>query len=368
MEKPTVFVSYKRDKSEIVDNLEKIIGDRAEIKRDIKEIGAWESISSFMNSIRKQDFAILVISDNYLKSVACMYEVLQLLKDDDWLYKTIIMLADDINIFGTKEQLTYIKYWNEEYNNIAELIKFLPAESVSSQSEDLKKVSRIKDEIGSFLHIISDRNIPIEDVYEQINMRLEKHVASKVKEDKSAETVRLGRDAIALLITTCNGSGILQVSTSLESYSISIDYTDFVICSSLDNRIIAKWKEALRKLEYYGLINAENNNLYRVTQNGYKAADDLEKQIGTEKIKCSNCNYYGASDTKNECPICGCKIGEKEEIVLDTIKKNPAVTRKQLAEELGCSEKTVLKLLKILVDKGVIERVGNSKIGTWKIV
>lgn len=64
MEKPTVFISYKRDKGYIANNLEKTIGGRAEIKRDIKEIGAWESITSFMNSIRKQDFAILVISDN----------------------------------------------------------------------------------------------------------------------------------------------------------------------------------------------------------------------------------------------------------------------------------------------------------------
>jgi len=78
-------------------------------KRNIKEIGAWESITSFMNSIRKQDFVILVISDNDLKSVACMYEVMQLLKDDDWLDKTIIMLADDINIFGTKEQIDIYK-------------------------------------------------------------------------------------------------------------------------------------------------------------------------------------------------------------------------------------------------------------------
>lgn len=368
MEKPTVFVSYKRDKSDIVNNLEKTIGGRAKIKRDIKEIGAWESITSFMNSIRKQDFAILVISDNYLKSVACMYEVLQLLKDDDWLDKTIIMLADDINIFGTKEQLAYIKYWNEEYKNIAEIIKLLPPESVSSQSDDLKRISRIKDEVGSFLHIISDRNIPVEDVYEQINIRLGKHTVSKVEEDNSVETVRLGRDAIALLITSCNGSGILQVSTSLESYSIYIDYTDFVVCSSLDNRTIARWKDALSKLEYYGLINAENNNLYRVTQKGYNAANDLEKQIGTEKIKCSNCNYHGASDKKNECPICGCKIRDREEIVLDTIQKNPAVTRKQIAEKLGCSEKTVLNILKILVDKGNIERTGSSQTGTWKIV
>lgn len=70
MEIPTVFISYKRDKSDIVNKLEDKIDGRAEIKRDTKEIGAWESITTFMKSIRTQDFAILVISDNYLKSVA----------------------------------------------------------------------------------------------------------------------------------------------------------------------------------------------------------------------------------------------------------------------------------------------------------
>ena len=174
-----------------------------------------------------------------------MYEVIQLMKEDDWLNKTMVMLADDINVFGTKEQLVYIKYWNDEYNNISELIKSLPPETVSSQSEELKKISRIKDEIGSFLHIISDRNIPADDVYEQINLRLDKYVVLP-KEENAEETVKLGRDAIALLVTVCNASGILRISTSLESYSILIDSNNFVDCSSLDNRTIARWKEALK--------------------------------------------------------------------------------------------------------------------------
>lgn len=312
MEIPTVFISYKRDKSDIVNKLEDKIGGRAEIKRDTKEIEAWESITTFMKSIRTQDFAILVISDNYLKSVACMYEVIQLMKEDDWLNKTMIMLADDINIFGTKEQLAYIKYWDDEYNSISELIKSLPPETVSSQSEELKKISRIRDEIGSFLHIVSDRNIPAEDVYEQINLRLDKQVVHSKGEDNAEETVKLGRDAIALLVTVCNASGILRVSTSLETYSISIDYNKFVDCSSLDNRTIARWKEALRILESYGLIETYDDVLYRVTQSGYKASDDLEKQIGTEKVRCNNCHYHGASDKKNECPICNCEIGERD--------------------------------------------------------
>ena len=366
MEKPTVFISYKRDKSDIVNKLEVKIGGRAEIKRDTKEIGAWESITTFMKSIRTQDFAILVISDNYLKSVACMYEVIQLMKEDDWLSKTMIMLADDINIFGTKEQLVYIKYWNDEYNNVSKLIKSLPPETVSSQSEELKKISRIKDEIGLFLHIISDRNIPADDVYEQINLRLDKYVVLP-KEDNAEKTVKLGRDAIALLVTVCNASGILQISTSLESYSILIDCNNFVDCSSLDNRTIARWKETLKKLETYGLIETDDNVLYRVTQSGYNASDDLEKQIGTEKVRCNNCHYHSASDKKNKCPICNCEIGGREEIILDAIRKDSTVTRKQLSELLSCSEQTVLKVLNSLSEKGIIERVSSNRSASWKI-
>ena len=51
----------------------------------------------------------------------------------------------------------------------------------------------------------------------------------------------------------------------------------------------------------------------------------------------------------------------------DAIKKNPTVTRKQLSELLGYSEKTVARMINTLSEKGIIERVGSSKTGTWKI-
>jgi len=35
--------------------------------------------------IRKTDLVVVIISDAYLKSVACLYEIMQLLKDEDWI-------------------------------------------------------------------------------------------------------------------------------------------------------------------------------------------------------------------------------------------------------------------------------------------
>lgn len=114
-------------------------------------------------------------------------------------------------------------------------------------------------------------------------------------------------------------------------------------------------------------FETDDNVLYRVTQSGYNASDDLEKQIGTEKVRCNNCHYHGASDKKNKCPICNCEIGGREEIILDAIRKDSTVTRKQLSELLSCSEQTVLNVLNSLSEKGIIERVSSNRGASWKI-
>ena len=62
-DKPTVFISYNRKSGgSFVDTMVKALGERAVVKRDSECIRPWESIRSFMNSIQKQDFVILVIT------------------------------------------------------------------------------------------------------------------------------------------------------------------------------------------------------------------------------------------------------------------------------------------------------------------
>ena len=51
------------------------------------------------------------------------------------------------------------------------------------------------------------------------------------------------------------------------------------------------------------------------------------------------------------------KIGGRAEIILNAIRKNSTVMRKQLLELLSCSEQTVLNGL---AEKGIIERVSSN--------
>jgi len=63
------------------------------------------------------------------------------------------------------------------------------------------------------------------------------------------------------------------------------------------------------------------------------------------------------------------EIREKtREKILDEIMKNKNITQKELAFNVGLSEKGIEWNLKKIKDKGIIERIGGAKGGYWKII
>ena len=173
-ELPSVFVSYNRGSSDFVDKMEKSLAGICNIKRDKNEIGDWESITDFMKTIRKEDFAVLVISDSYLKSTACLFEVIQLMKDENWDKHTMYVIMDDAKtLYDLGGQLDYIQYWENHYKDIYKKIEQLPLESAHKQIEQLNKITTIKNEIGEFLNKVSDANNPSTDeVISKIKYRI----------------------------------------------------------------------------------------------------------------------------------------------------------------------------------------------------
>lgn len=161
---PSVFVSYNHGSSDFVDKIEKSLAGICNIKRDKNEIGDWGSISDFMKTIRKEDFAVLVITDKYLKSTACLFEVVQLMKDENWDKNTMYVVMEDAQvIYSVVEQLRYIEYWTSYCEELSEAIKVLPPETTYKQSEELKKATTVKNKIGEFLNKVSDANNPSTD-------------------------------------------------------------------------------------------------------------------------------------------------------------------------------------------------------------
>ncbi len=57
--------------------------------------------------------------------------------------------------------------------------------------------------------------------------------------------------------------------------------------------------------------------------------------------------------------------GTLEEKILFIIKKNSHITQSQIALMLDCSERKVKRLMKIMQEDGLIERVGGRRSGQW---
>ena len=58
-----------------------------------------------------------------------------------------------------------------------------------------------------------------------------------------------------------------------------------------------------------------------------------------------------------------------EEIaILRVVLSNPTATQKQMAAEIGKSERTVKSITVTLQEKGILQRVGGKRDGKWEII
>ena len=159
---PTIFISYKWSKEELVDEIQKSIGKFAIIKRDKNELKFGDSITEFMNTIRQENFALIVVSDEYLKSDACMYELTTLFKDqgaDNFSKKVLFLICDDaLSIYSTDGRSTYVEFWDNKYKELITLRDQLTPESSVEITQSIRTVSFVRLQIGEFLEYIKDVN------------------------------------------------------------------------------------------------------------------------------------------------------------------------------------------------------------------
>lgn len=150
--RPTVFISYNWGCEGVADELQTRLSLYTDVVRDKSSLKPWGDLPKFISSIRNQDLAVLIISDAYLKSDACLFEVMELMKEQQWTERVMYIVVDDAQgIYDVAEHLKYIGYWERKEKELKEEIhKHNPA-AVAEQAKELNKVSLIALNIGSFM-------------------------------------------------------------------------------------------------------------------------------------------------------------------------------------------------------------------------
>ena len=59
---------------------------------------------------------------------------------------------------------------------------------------------------------------------------------------------------------------------------------------------------------------------------------------------------------------------KQENVILELIKENPHIQRKELVSRLGIHESSVKRRLASLQEKGIIKHIGPNKGGYWELI
>jgi len=165
------FVSYAwgddtpegREREAIVDRLCTAATERGiAVIRDKISLGLGDRISKFMRRVGRGHRVFVVLSEKYLKSPYCMFELSELWRncredDEEFLRHVRIYTLPDVKIWTPRDRAKHAVHWKKEYEDLASMVREhgdeILGEEDARQYRLMKKFSR---QIGDILATAAD--------------------------------------------------------------------------------------------------------------------------------------------------------------------------------------------------------------------
>ena len=120
MNQPEIFLSYAwgGESETIVNDLDSAFKAKGIVLiRDKRDLGFKGMITEFMQRIGKGQAVVVVISDKYLKSPYCMFELLEIYRNLDFKERIFPIVLSDANIFDPEPRMEYYEVWKLKCRN-----------------------------------------------------------------------------------------------------------------------------------------------------------------------------------------------------------------------------------------------------------
>lgn len=157
-----IYISYAwgGESEKIVDLLDTELDKRGvKIIRDKRALPYKGSIVEFMKDIGKGNKIIAVISEKYLKSENCMFELVQIYEHKEFAKRIFPIILEDANIYKPVSRINYIKYWDGEIAKLDEAIKSLErGMDVLALNQELNNYGKIRKLFSDMAFILKDMN------------------------------------------------------------------------------------------------------------------------------------------------------------------------------------------------------------------
>ncbi|NEQ54121.1 MAG: TIR domain-containing protein, partial [Leptolyngbya sp. SIO3F4] len=126
--------------------------------RDKRDLGFKGRIKDFMQQIGKGKAVIVIISDKYLKSENCMFELIQIFQNNAFTDRIFPIVLGDAKIYKPRERLKYVQHWEAEIEAFENDLKTVSAANLDGFREDIDLYHEIRDFLPRLTNILKDMN------------------------------------------------------------------------------------------------------------------------------------------------------------------------------------------------------------------
>jgi internalin A len=172
---PQCFVSYAwgdessegRQREAVVDQLCETAKQRGVIIfRDKRVLHLGDSISRFMQRLAGGDRIFVILSDKYLHSPYCMYELLEIWRkccgeEEKFLSRIRVYVIPGTKIFSVSDRAQYAIHWRQEYEKVHQLIHDHGPDVVGPRGfQEYKLMGDFRRWVAEILETVADRLQP----------------------------------------------------------------------------------------------------------------------------------------------------------------------------------------------------------------
>lgn len=160
--------------------------------RDKHDLGFKGSIREFMERIGRGNCVIVVISDKYLRSENCMFELLEVAKNQQLLDRIFPIVLQDADIYKPLNRIKYIKHWEDQIAELNEAIKTVNAANLQGITDDINLYVEIRTHVARLIDYLRDMNTLTPEMHKNTNFsQLIEALEERIKETPiPEETIR----------------------------------------------------------------------------------------------------------------------------------------------------------------------------------
>ncbi len=141
------------------------------IIRDKRNLGFKGQIKEFMEKLGRSKAVIVVISEKYLKSESCMFELVQIAKNGQFHRRVFPIVLGNANIHRAISRIGYIQYWEEQIKELDEAMKTVGSANLQGFREDIDLYTEIRATISNLINILRDMNTLTTDIHIESNFK-----------------------------------------------------------------------------------------------------------------------------------------------------------------------------------------------------